>query len=103
MPLPILKTSSDATPEALVRYYHQTELQWTRHVGEETQLEVGTAFTNSELPNVHYANRILDAAVPDGVTPAQAVAQVDEHYRQANTRCWGWVMNPSAPPDRTQP
>ena len=103
MPLPILKTTTEATPEALLRYFHQTELQWTRHTSEETQLDVGVAMHNPQLPRTHVANRVLDASVPQGVSPNEAVQIVDEHFAQMGTMCWQWVMNPSSPPPRTQP
>ena len=76
MPLPILQTATDPTPENLVRLFHRTELHWVRHVGEETQLDVGTAFTNAALPNVWTANGVLDAALPEGTTAEQAVEEV---------------------------
>src|SRR5688500_10722454 len=103
MPLPILKTTTEATPEALLRYFHQTELQWTRHTSQETQLDVGVAMHNAELPRTHMANRVLDAAVPPELTPAEALRLADEHFADAGSTCWQWVMNPSAPPERTRP
>jgi ribosomal protein S18 acetylase RimI-like enzyme len=103
MSLPILKTTTDASPEALVRYFHQTELQWTRHTSQEAQLDVGVAMYNAELPRTYAANRVLDAAVPADVSPAEAVRIVDEHFTNVGSTCWQWVMNPSAPPERTRP
>jgi len=37
------------------------------------------------------------------MSPEQAVALVDEHYRAAGSRCRMWVMNPSSPPERNAP
>jgi ribosomal protein S18 acetylase RimI-like enzyme len=103
MPLPILKTTTESTPEALLRYFHQTELQWTRHMAEETQLDVGVAMHNAALPRTYMANRVLDAAVPAELAPAAALRLAEAHFAEAGSTCWQWVMNPSAPPQRTRP
>jgi ribosomal protein S18 acetylase RimI-like enzyme len=103
MPLPILQASTEPTPENLVRLFHRTELHWVRHVGEETQLDAGTAFTNTALPRIWDANGILDAALPDGATPEEAVSEVDRHYAQQGLRCRQWIMNPSASAGQTLP
>ena len=103
MSLPILHTSTHATPDALARYFHQTERDWTRHLAEETALDVGTAFCNPQLPNVWDANCVLDAALPETMSPAQAVEVAREHFDACGVACRRWVMNPSAPAQRTQP
>lgn len=103
MPLPILQSSSQPTAADLVRFFHQTERDWTRHTSEETPLEVGTAFHNAELKEVWDANCILDAALAEGMTPAAAVEEVEEHFRANSSTCRRWVMNPSAPSERTRP
>jgi GNAT superfamily N-acetyltransferase len=103
MPLPILQSSSQATSADLVRFFHQTERDWTRHTSEETALDVGTAFHNGDLKEVWDANSILDAALAEGTMPAAAIAEVDEHFRANGSACRRWVMNPSAPPERTRP
>src|SRR3954451_10478761 len=100
MPLPILQTPGSAD---LVRLFHKTELNWARHLGEEAALEAGTAVSNPELPNVWDANRVLDAALPDGVSPAEAFEEVEGHFRRAGTRCMAWLLNPAAPAQRTAP
>src|SRR5687767_4839733 len=103
MPLPILQSSRDPTADDLVRYYHRTELHWSRHVAEEATLDVGSALTNRELPDVYHANRMLDMALPEGMTPPEAVAQVDAHFAEQGTACRRWVLAPSAHPVRTRP
>jgi len=104
MSLPILPSHRSAATNAdLVRFFHQTELQWTRQIAEETPLDTGRAFTSRELANVDNANRILDASLADGGTPAAAVAEVDEHYRTQGLRCRKWVLNPAVGADRTEP
>ncbi len=86
MPLPILQGGRGASGEDLVRLFHRTELLRTRHLAEETSLDVGTAFTNPDLSRVA-ANRILDGAVPAGMTPAEAMSLVREHYASVGTPC----------------
>jgi ribosomal protein S18 acetylase RimI-like enzyme len=102
MPLPILQPSHDASPETLVRLFHRTELHWVRHVGEEAQLEVGTAFTNPALP-LREANLVLDAALPAGISGEAAYEEVEAHFAARGARCLNWVLNPSAPPEQTRP
>lgn len=103
MPLPILQYSTDPTPENLVRLFHRTELHWVRHLGEETQLDAGVAFTNRELPRVGEANRVMDGALPPDISPADAVDEVRRHFEGVGTACLGWVANPAAPESRTRP
>lgn len=103
MPLPILKTSSTPTTEALVRYFHQTQSNWSAHVAENEPLDVGTAWSNPQLDQVQIANRMMDAALPAGVAPEQAMQIVDDYFAGKNARCLEWVMNPSAPADQKTP
>lgn len=102
--LPILQsTAASASPETLVRYFIQTERDYVRHLSEETPLDFGTAFHNAELSKVHDANCILDAALPEGMTPADALAQATAHFAEVGSTLWHWVMNPSAKPEFTAP
>lgn len=103
MALPILQSNRDPTADDLVRYYHRTELHWSRHVAEEATLDAGTAMTNPELATVEHANRVLDMSLPEGMTPAEAVASVDEHFASCGVSCRRWVLAPSAHPARTRP
>ena len=104
MPLPILSHHPKPTPQDLVRFYHRCDLHWHRHLAEdETALDVGVALSNREFPQVDDANLILDASLPPGMSPADAAKLVDDHFAAAGTRCGKWVLNPSAPPEQTQP
>lgn len=102
MSLRIIK-SDFATPQTLIRYFHKTEVEWARHMAEETQLDCGTAFCNRELPRTYMANRVLDARLPDGMSPVDAVRMAEEHFAQQEAPCWQWVMNPSADESETRP
>ena len=103
MPLPILQSSTQPTASDLIRFFHQTERDWTRHTSEETPLDVGTAFHNAELADVWDANCVLDAMLPEDATPEQAFDETTSHFRSAGSTCRKWIMNPSAPQERTQP
>ncbi len=103
MPLPILNNSG-ASPNDLMRLFHRTELHWARQVAaDETSLDCGVVLRNAALPLVHEANQVLDAFLPDGMTPRDVAAMVEEPFRAAGTRCWKWTINPSMPPAQTQP
>lgn len=126
MPLPVLSAARAATDADLLRLFHKTERAWAEHLGEATQLDAGVAVVAADLPGVWDGNRVLEAAVPPGWTPADAVAEVEAHFAATTaaadgedaagttdgppaigvrppSRCGEWVLNPSAPPDRTAP
>ena len=102
--LPVLKGAVAARQDDLVRYFHRIELEYGRHLAAaETQLECGTALVNAELITVYDANRVLDAALPAGTSAADAIAEVDEHFRAAGATCRRWIPNPSAPTESVAP
>jgi GNAT superfamily N-acetyltransferase len=104
MPLPILNSgSAQSTPDALVRYFHQTERRMAEHLGEATQLDVGTAIVNPSLANVSDANCLIDAAIPDGISPIDAFNLARAHFDAHGAPLRKVVVNPSAPPERTTP
>jgi GNAT superfamily N-acetyltransferase len=102
MPLPILQPHGDPTREDLLRYYARGQLHWARHLGEEAQLDVGTAINNASLADVWGANQVRDVSLAEGMTPQQAMQEVSEHFAAAGTRCRAWTMNPAAPAARTR-
>ena len=103
MPLPILQSHADPTEGDLLRYYGRAQLHWARHVSEEATLDAGTALTNKDLPGVYNANRMMDASLAEGISAAQAMAEVSAHFVAAGTRCRAWELNPAVPPERTAP
>jgi len=103
MSLPILPSRPIASRTDLIRFYYRTEQQWCQQIAEQTALEVGTALLNASLPEVWDANVVFEAAVPDGTSAADAVAEADAHYSANGSRVRKWVTNPSAPADRTTP
>lgn len=103
MPLPVLPPHAMTSDADLLRLYLRTERLWTEHLAEAEQLDVGVAMTAPDLPNVWDANRVLEAALPPGVSPEQAVAEVEAHFAARAVRCRGWQINPSAQPTSTAP
>jgi GNAT superfamily N-acetyltransferase len=103
MPLPILQSSSPSDPQTLIRLFHKTQHHWTQHLGEETQLSIGSAFVNADLSRISHANCIIDAALPPDISLAQALAEAESHFTSHGVRCLRWVTNPSAPADQTKP
>jgi GNAT superfamily N-acetyltransferase len=90
--LTVLKSSHTATPEQLVRLFHQSQLEWTRHLGEEIELDFGRWISQP-------ANCLLDAFLLPGIKPADLIAEM--HRRSLAWRCCS--LNPSVPADQTIP
>ncbi|MGH7214399.1 MAG: GNAT family N-acetyltransferase [Tepidisphaeraceae bacterium] len=103
MSLPILSVSTDPRPADLVRFYHRTELHWSRHLGEETTLDVGTAIANPDLPSVADANVVLDATLAEGTSAADAIAEVESHFAAQRARCAKWVFAAGQAESRIKP
>ena len=103
MPLPILHHRPELRSEDLVRQFHQTQRHWSQHLAEESALDVGTAFLNPGLREVDDANNMSDVALPDGLSVAAALQQVEEHFSAHQSACRSWTMNPSANADATRP
>jgi len=96
MPLPILQPTSQATPQTLLRLFHQTELNWARHLGEEQVLALGTAIFNPELKAVVQANSVFCASMPVGAGAAEKLAEAQAFYREKGTKLGGIVVGPVA-------
>jgi ribosomal protein S18 acetylase RimI-like enzyme len=103
MDLPILKATSSPTTQTLVRYFHQAESQWTAHLAEPTPAEFGTMWINPQLARVRAANRMLDVALPPGMSPRQAFEAATAEFASQRSTCWQWVLNPSATEAQTRP
>lgn len=103
MSLPILPTHRSLGADDLVRLFYQTETDWGRQLGDESPLEVGRALTNRGLAQVSDANQVVDAAIPEGGSAHDAVAEAAAHFAEQGTTVLKWVINPSLPAARTQP
>lgn len=91
--LPILQT----TQIDILRYYRRAKLQWARHLGEETQLDFGVAICNPKL-ELHDANRIFDAFVPQGSLAREIISEAESFFASQEGRCQQWTMSASADP-----
>ncbi|HSV15418.1 MAG TPA: N-acetyltransferase [Tepidisphaeraceae bacterium] len=103
MSLPVLKGAAAVGRDDLLRFFHKIQLEYRRHLGEETQLDCGTAIVNAELKSVSDANGVMDAALPPDTAAAAALDSVTAHFAQSSSLCQRWVLNPSAPLEQTQP
>jgi ribosomal protein S18 acetylase RimI-like enzyme len=103
MPLPILQVTTplatQATPQTLVRLFHQTQLHWSRHLAEEQLLDLGTALFNPQLSRVTEANILMDAAVAPGTDPADAIATAEVFYQEKGSHLRALIPNPSVSSD----
>jgi GNAT superfamily N-acetyltransferase len=103
MPLTVLRNIAVATPADLIRLYHQSQLEWCRHLGEEAQLDFGRWISNPSLVNCDDANCLLDAFLFPGISPAQLLAEMANRCRQASTPWRKCTINPSVPTGQTTP
>ena len=88
-PLTVLKTSSASSPEQLVRLFHQSQLEWARHLGEETELDFGRWIDGP--------NCLLDAFPLPGMKASDLIGEMA-------SRSWeGCSLNPSAAKEQTAP
>ena len=102
MSLPIINQRGGSAGD-LLRLFEQARVRWSEHLAEEQLLDVGRAFANPALAEVWDANHVRDAALPDGISAAEAAESVEAHFAALGTRCAYWAMNPAAPPQRTAP
>jgi GNAT superfamily N-acetyltransferase len=89
MPLPVLQYNPQPKPGDLIRLFHQSQLEWARHLGEETELDFGRWISNPDLPDSPVANALLDAYLIPGITPPHIADLLVEK------RCRCCTINPS--------
>jgi GNAT superfamily N-acetyltransferase len=99
MPLPVLNSPTRRSDADLLRLFARTESLFSDSVAESTPLQSGSALTNSHLPNVAPANRMLDGMVPAGGSAEQALAEANAHFAERGLRCSEWWLNPAKPND----
>ncbi len=85
MPLTILPSPSHSAPADFIRLFHQSQLEWFRHLGEETEMDFGRW--------IGQTNWLLDAYLPAGMTALQLIDQMNEK----SPRWEGCSLNPSMP------
>ena len=91
MPLPVLPSTFSQSSADLIRLFHQSQLEWSRHLGEETQLDFGRWISNPALPDSREANCLHDAFLLPGLSAAQLIAD------QAALPWRGCSLSPSMP------
>lgn len=96
MPLPILTTRTDPSVGDLMRLFDKTEFHLAQQLGNEQWLACGAAFANADLPSVRGANHMRQVSLPDGMSAADAVREVEAHFAKCGTQCRYWAMNPAA-------
>ena len=94
LPLTVLKNSPSSSPEQLVRLFHQSQLEWARHMGEETELDFGRW--------IPAANCLLDAFLPK-IKACDVMAEMEERSRQGGSEWNCCSLNPSLPGEQTAP
>jgi GNAT superfamily N-acetyltransferase len=95
MPLTVLKSVPASSPADLLRLFNQSQLEWSRGVGEETELDFGRWLSNPALKSCEEANCLLDAFLLPGVPVADVIRQIED------TRCLYCTVNPSMGLDRS--
>jgi ribosomal protein S18 acetylase RimI-like enzyme len=103
MPLPILNSRQEPSQSDLIRLFYKTETLWVEHVAEGEPLEMGTAYSNPSLGEVHEANLMREVALNDDVSPQQAFEEVEAYYRSKATPCYYWSFNPSITTEAARP
>lgn len=96
MSLNVLSYGPSGGSDDLLRMFLRTELHWTRHLAQETALDVGMAMSEPSLARVSDANRMLDVVMPNGMTPVDAVQLANQHFGQCGVLCRKWLMHPAA-------
>jgi GNAT superfamily N-acetyltransferase len=103
MPLPVLRNATAATPADFIRLFHQSQLEWSRHLGEETELDFGRWIFNPDLPDSSDSNCLHDAFLIPGLSASQLLADMTERTRNAGVPWRRCSINPSAKIDQTEP
>jgi len=103
MPLPVLPNASASSPADFIRLYHQSQLEWCRHLGEETELDFGRWICSPALGESEDANCLLDAFLTPGISATQLLSEMDDRCRRAGTTWRRCSLNPSMPAGQTAP
>jgi len=96
MLLRVLPSSPPSTD--LIRLFHQSQLEWSRHLGEETQLDFGRWIHNPELAHSGIANCLHDAFLLPSLRADQLIDQMEINCKEAGVPWRCCSLNPSASP-----
>jgi ribosomal protein S18 acetylase RimI-like enzyme len=87
----------------VLRAFGHSRLAWLAELGEQETLAMGTALSSPAFGRVWDANGIRDAALAQGMSPADAMAAAHAHLAQRGVVCFTWTMNPAVPAAATRP
>jgi GNAT superfamily N-acetyltransferase len=103
MPLPVLRNASASSPADFIRLFHQSQLEWCRHLGEESELDFGRWISNPALPGCEDANCLLDAFLIPGLSATQLIAEMEARSGRTGAPWRRCSINPSVPSEQTAP
>jgi GNAT superfamily N-acetyltransferase len=83
MALTVLPSTFAPSSADLVRLFHQSQLEWSRHLGEETGLDFGRWVSNPSLANNRDANCLHDAFVLPDLPAEPVIATMQERADRA--------------------
>jgi GNAT superfamily N-acetyltransferase len=95
MHLNVIASNTTTSTEALVRLFHQSQLEWSRHLGEETPLDFGRWISNPTLAELPEANALHDAFVLPTVTAVKLIQQMSAISNAAGAPWRSCSINPS--------
>jgi GNAT superfamily N-acetyltransferase len=99
MSLPIVEIDSTPSTQDLIRFFHQAIRHWQLHLGIDTPCDIGTAIVDKNVPEF---NTLMDAAIEPHGNVQSTMRAVDATFAPFGG-CRRWIMNPSAPQERTRP
>ncbi len=102
MPLPVLPHATSATPQSLVRLFHQSQLEWCRHVGTEFVHDAGTFIHSKDRPDVPDANCFLEARILPGTLPEQLLNDADSIARELGSAVRLLTLSPALSSEQDQ-
>lgn len=95
MLLPVISTKPVSSRTDLIRLFHQAQLQWFSHLGDETVLDYGRWIAS--------AGCLLDAFLLPDLDADQLIRQTNELAETQFSTWQSCSLNPSMPIDKTFP
>jgi GNAT superfamily N-acetyltransferase len=103
MKLPVIHSQTRLSEADYTRHYHKFLHELALAASDETELSCGTAICNPELSDLDSVNCVVDAALTGDTTAQEAIVTVDAFFADRGVWCRRWVLNPSSPPQQTEP
>lgn len=99
MRLQIVETVAGESPD-VAKLFHQMQRRWSEHLIDALADDLGSLYCSTEFPDCPTANRLLDAALPSGLSPERATADLAERFPSG---CLEICPNPHAGVEQTRP